>query len=313
MIVACGGGRKLIVAKLGNGLGAVVILQCQNPETIANHLKTPTIMARPTKSTLSYFPCDCSMFNDCKVIALSSECGAMGQLVYVHLLCAIYSEGYYLKWDNMMDYKLQRDIPGLTLDELQRIIGRAVEFGLFDAELFATEGVLTSRSIQSRYFEVVKRRVGSDSLPYLLLNHPAAKPAKAPEAPEAPEAAPEEAPAQEPLQEQPQPRAFAQLKAEEQWQQAVRQFPQWHQAMERKAGGEEALAQHREEFQAWLITDGRQHKSPEELRGHFSRWLNLQINPKKDITHGTHHSPSRKTSIDSRLGYSEGYGIKRHS
>ena len=137
-------------------------------------------MARPSKSSLTYFPCDCNFFNDCKVIALTAECGAVGQLVYIHLLCAIYSEGYYLKWDRLMGYKLQRDIPGLSLDELQRVIGYAVEFGLFDAELWAAEGVLTSVGIQSRYFEAIKRRVGSDALPYLLITLPGAKPAAAP-------------------------------------------------------------------------------------------------------------------------------------
>ena len=63
-------------------------------------------MARPTKKGLDYFPFDVDFFEDEKIAAISGEFGLKGEIVAVKLLCAIYRNGYFILWSDMLRLKI---------------------------------------------------------------------------------------------------------------------------------------------------------------------------------------------------------------
>lgn len=127
-------------------------------------------MARPNKTGLDYFPLDVDMFDDEKMIAISGEFGIKGEITVIKLLCAIYRNGYFILWNDLVKFKFLRNLPGISLELLESIVYRLVLWGFFDKALFDSVKVLTSKGIQTRYFEASKRRKIEDDLPYLLVN-----------------------------------------------------------------------------------------------------------------------------------------------
>lgn len=128
-------------------------------------------MARPRKKGLDYFPFDVDFFNDEKIIAIAGEFGLKGEITVVKLLCAIYRAGYYVEWNEVMKYKLVRELQGVSVELLQQIVERLVKWKFFEESLFNSDAILTSRGIQSRYFDAVARRKKKDSdLPFLLVS-----------------------------------------------------------------------------------------------------------------------------------------------
>jgi len=127
-------------------------------------------MARPTKKGLDYFPFDVDFFEDEKIAAISGEFGLKGEIVAVKLLCAIYRNGYFILWSDMLRLKILRDLPGVSPDLLDKIVNRLVRWEFFDKALFDSVGVLTSRGIQKRYLSVARRRTGTEEMPYLVVD-----------------------------------------------------------------------------------------------------------------------------------------------
>ena len=108
-------------------------------------------MARPIKTGLEYFPFDVDFFNDEKIVAVAGEFGLKGELATIKLLCAVYRNGYYVEWTEMLKFKLLKELPGVSVGLLEQIVGRLVKWGFFDSNLFENASVLTSRGIQLRY------------------------------------------------------------------------------------------------------------------------------------------------------------------
>jgi len=127
-------------------------------------------MARPNKIGLDYFPLDVDIFEDEKVSAISGEFGIKGEITVIRLLCAIYRNGYFVQWNDLLKFKLLRSMPGISSELIESIVNRLVLWGFFDKTLFDSVKVLTSRGIQKRYFEASKRRKTEGELPYLLVN-----------------------------------------------------------------------------------------------------------------------------------------------
>lgn len=125
-------------------------------------------MARPKKDGLDYFPMDVYFFNDEKIEAISGEFGLKGEIVAIKLLCAVYRNGYYILWSELLKMKLLKSLQGVSVGLLDQIVARLVEWDFFDKTLFDSAGVLTSNGIQKRYFEAIKRRKGDEELPFLL-------------------------------------------------------------------------------------------------------------------------------------------------
>ena len=127
-------------------------------------------MARPNKIGLDYFPLDVDIFEDEKISAISGEFGIKGEITVIKLLCAIYRNGYFILWNDLLKFKLLRNLSGVSSELIESIVNRLVLWEFFDKALFDSVKVLTSRGIQRRYFEAVKRRKTDDELPYLLIN-----------------------------------------------------------------------------------------------------------------------------------------------
>lgn len=128
-------------------------------------------MARPRKSGLDYFPFDVDFFEDEKVVAIAGEFGIKGEIAAIKLLCAIYRNGYFMEWSEMLQYKLLRQMPGVSAELFNQILNRLVRWGFFDASLFDSVKVLTSEGIQRRYFSITRKRAcSSEKLPYLLVS-----------------------------------------------------------------------------------------------------------------------------------------------
>lgn len=127
-------------------------------------------MARPIKTGLTYFPFDVDFFNDEKIEAISGEFGIKGEIVAIKLLTAIYRNGYFIEWSELLQMKMLKSSPSITKDLLVEIVQRLVRWNFFDEGLFNSEKILTSKGIQKRYFEAMKRNRLSDSLPFLLVS-----------------------------------------------------------------------------------------------------------------------------------------------
>lgn len=128
-------------------------------------------MARPKKSGLDYFPFDIDFFYDEKVVCVAGEFGLKGEICLIHLLCAVYRNGYFVEWTDTLRFKLLKELPGISAGLLQQIIEGLVRWGFFDKDLFDSAQILTSRGIQQRYFEATRRRLNpNEPFPYLLVN-----------------------------------------------------------------------------------------------------------------------------------------------
>ncbi len=125
-------------------------------------------------------------FETPEVTAIGSEFGAEGELTVIRLLCAIGKDDYYMRWDHMHKMAfIGRSVATMTSDLLDRIVDRMAEYGLIDAEMLESAGVITSAEIQRQYVRTMgrarcRRRA---EWPYLLICLPtAASGAQAPDA-----------------------------------------------------------------------------------------------------------------------------------
>ncbi len=126
-------------------------------------------MARPNKQGLDYFSFDVDFFNDEKIEAISGEFGIKGEITTIKLLCAIYRNGYFIVWSELLKMKLLKNLNGVSSDLLEQIVKRLVKWSFFDETLFNSEKVLTSKGIQRRYLDATKRRKNIENSHYWLL------------------------------------------------------------------------------------------------------------------------------------------------
>ena len=79
-------------------------------------------MARPEEYGLKYFSFDVDFFTDEKIEAISGEFGIKGEIAAIKLLCAVYRNGYFIEWNEMLKMKLLRNLPGDSPELLDQII-----------------------------------------------------------------------------------------------------------------------------------------------------------------------------------------------
>lgn len=113
-------------------------------------------MARPVKDGLDYFPLDCNMDDNVRLV--EAEFGVKGFAVVIKLYQKIYGDkGYFTTWDD--DVRLLfADSLRLSDNLVSEVVNRCITRGIFDQLLYDKYGILTSRGIQERYYEVAKRR-----------------------------------------------------------------------------------------------------------------------------------------------------------
>lgn len=128
-------------------------------------------MARPPKDGLDYFPLDVDIFEDEKIEAISGEFGIKGEITVVKLLCAIYKNGYFIVWNELVKAQLLKRLPGISKELMELIVDRLVLWEFFDKALFHSAEVLTSKKIQQNYFEATKRRKSNKPTLYIIENN----------------------------------------------------------------------------------------------------------------------------------------------
>lgn len=125
-------------------------------------------MARPQKTGLEYFPLDVDILSDIKVMKLIRRYGnGTAFSIFVALLCRIYKEGYYIKYEED-DTVFHLSVVLNEGDEqlIEKVIQACLEIGLFDKDIFEHHHVLTSAAIQKRYLAIqqTSRRVAQITL-----------------------------------------------------------------------------------------------------------------------------------------------------
>ena len=107
------------------------------------------------KKGLEYFPMDVDMFQDIRIRKLIKRQGGKAVSVYVLLLCIIYKDGYYMRWDEELPFIISEQT-GFDEAYIQEVVNCCMALGLFDAALFQGQKVLTSKGIQERYMMIRK-------------------------------------------------------------------------------------------------------------------------------------------------------------
>lgn len=120
-------------------------------------------MGRPPKRNLNYSTWDVDVLeNDTSIDALIDAQGPAGFYVYFALCQKAYAtDGYFYRWGYDNAASTARKLGGgLKSTQVRAIVDLCVSLGLFDKALFTTDGILTSRAIQSRYLDGIARRTG---------------------------------------------------------------------------------------------------------------------------------------------------------
>lgn len=112
-------------------------------------------MGRNKECGLNYFPFDIDTFQDIKIRKLIKYQGGKAITVYALLLCIIYKDGYYVRWDEELPFIVSEQT-GFEEAYIQEVIKSCLALGLFSKELFDSEKVLTSKGIQKRYQDITK-------------------------------------------------------------------------------------------------------------------------------------------------------------
>lgn len=123
-------------------------------------------MARPKKVGLDYFPLD--VFLGGSVEYISCLYGAIGVQVIISLWRRIYAHSYYYRYDERAAIVCAKEFgEQLSLcfpkknkeswEIFDEIVKKAVEFGVFDREMFEKHSILTSKSIQKTYLEAKRK------------------------------------------------------------------------------------------------------------------------------------------------------------
>lgn len=116
---------------------------------------------RPPKKGISYAGWSVDIFdNDTKIDKLLDAHGWDGFGIYFYLCQRAYGgEGYFYQWGYDDCASTSRKMGGgIGSGTVLETVGYCLQIGLFDKGLFERWGVLTSRGIQRRYWEVVKAR-----------------------------------------------------------------------------------------------------------------------------------------------------------
>lgn len=123
-------------------------------------------MARPNKQGLEYFPLDVSILSDMKLVPARKKFGYLASIIYLQLLCMIYSDhGYYLEYNDQTKDSIAFKIISETLmgkyqpdyKTVEDVIGELVACRLFSHDHYRL-GFLTSHRIQITYFKATIKR-----------------------------------------------------------------------------------------------------------------------------------------------------------
>lgn len=128
-------------------------------------------MARPISKGISYFPLDVDFMQNLKIRKVIQACGPNSIAIIMLLLGNIYGdEGYFMRWDEDVCFLITEALGVKDVYTLETV-KKCLQVGLFDENLFNKYRIITSKGIQSRYFEITKRRRKVEVInQYLLVN-----------------------------------------------------------------------------------------------------------------------------------------------
>ena len=221
-------------------------------------------MALTAKIGLEYFPFDVDFFQDIKIRKLIKYQGGKAVTVYALLLCTIYKNGYYAEWDKELPFIISEQ-SGYTEAYILEVIECCLNIGLLSRELFDSNKILTSRSIQERYRRICagSRRICAIDRYNLLDIQPSIIPEKTETAP-IPATPPRKAPNQT---------AYSGSIDDE--INAMKQDSPWiENVSKRYAITPAALSDRLSEF---ALECDKRHSSMQDARSHFCRWLKKKI------------------------------------
>lgn len=118
-------------------------------------------MPRPIKEGIAFFYLDTNFWDDDKITDLVFDCGLIAELVYLHLISYIYSNGYFIEsTKERMAKKVLTTLNGennLTYQEVMKMIDKMADAELLDKGMLE-DGIFTSRGIQKQYYSSTIRR-----------------------------------------------------------------------------------------------------------------------------------------------------------
>ena len=120
---------------------------------------------------INYFPVGVNFMEENAMEVIEAKYGLKGSAIVLKLMCKIYKEGYYIRWDEeqclIFANKAGREVQA---EEVQGIIEILFTKGILDRNSYQENGILTSESIQKVWMEATKRRKRELSeLPYLMV------------------------------------------------------------------------------------------------------------------------------------------------
>ncbi|MFK2806239.1 DUF4373 domain-containing protein [Bacteroides fragilis] len=120
---------------------------------------------------INYFPVGVNFIEENAMEMIEAKYGIKGSAIVLKLMCKIYKEGYYIRWDEeqclIFANKAGREVQA---EEVQGIIEILFTKGILDRNSYQENGILTSESIQKVWMEATKRRKRELSeLPYLMV------------------------------------------------------------------------------------------------------------------------------------------------
>ena len=110
-------------------------------------------MARPTKTGLDYYPMDTKMDDNMEI--LEAKHGIAGFGVMVKLYQKIYSEGYYINWDEDTKLLFCKRV-GVEIEFVNKVIETAFTRNMLSESKYKEHNILTGRGIQKRFFVACK-------------------------------------------------------------------------------------------------------------------------------------------------------------
>ena len=132
---------------------------------------------------INYFPGGVNFMEENAMEVIEAKYGIKGSAIVLKLLCKIYKEGYFIRWDEeqclIFANKAGREVQAA---EVQGIIEILFIKGILDRNSYLANGILTSANIQKIWMEATKRRKRDlKALPYLLVNDLTQQETEAPE------------------------------------------------------------------------------------------------------------------------------------
>lgn len=224
-------------------------------------------MAKHVKG-LNALMLDVDFFSDSRILALLQQQGTKAISVYISILCDIYRNGYYGRYDASTTAIVTGGKLLCGGQYVSNVIACCVKLGLFDAGCYS-RGILTSKEIQEQYLQQCKRMKRKVAITeYSLIDAPEQTPVVAPTIVDQPTF---------PIFREP-PKAADELRAK------VEADEPWRIAVARRFGIDLVDVDNwlNDFFEHCAVT-GKVHHYLNDFKGHFVNWLGRKDIKRKDV------------------------------